>query len=230
MSIASDLARSRVRLDEERAAGLALRQAKQSLAGDSLPHRVHVGEETIRTDLLSYHCAFCHAFCLVSDRSLALLPHRATDGAAILDSADRHFRLRLDRGEVKAIRRARGVEKQWRWKCRQCGLPVVYQCEDWQDVGGQQRPHAPLLYVVEGAVVGWEELQAEGVAAAAAGDGATQDADEGGESRAALGRSEEEEELRREVEALRQRSMADTAQATSLSTAPPSAAESSGTT
>ena len=218
MSIASDLARGRLRLDEERAAGAALRQAKQSLAGESQPHRVHASEETIRTDLLSYHCTFCHAFCLVVDRTLALLPHRSTDGAAILVTADRHFRLRLDKGEVKAVRRARGVEKQWRWKCRQCALPVVYQCEDWQEAGGVQPPPAQLLYIVEGAVVGWDELQAE-TTAADAGEGAAQDGDERGGRRGVVGRSEEEEELLREIEALRQQ------QSTTSGAAPPSTAE-----
>jgi hypothetical protein len=203
MSIASDLARGRLRLDEERAAGQALRQAKQSLAGESHPHHVHASEETIRTDLLSYHCTYCHAFCLVVDRSLALLPHRSTDGAAVLVTADRHFRLRLDRGEVKAVRRPRGVEKQWRWKCRQCGLPVVYQCEDWQDAGAQRPPQAQLLYIVEGAVVSWEEMQAESTGGDA-GEGAMQDGDERGASRGGAGRSAEEEELLREIEGLRQ--------------------------
>ena len=213
MSIASDLARGRLRLDEERAAGAALRQAKQSLAGESQPHRVHASEETIRTDLLSYHCTFCHAFCFVVDRSLALLPHRSTDGAAILVTAERHFRLRLDRGEVRAVRRPRGVEKQWRWKCWQCDLPVVYQCEDW-DAARQQLPHAQLLYIVEGAVVGWDEMQAE-TAGGDAGEGVTHDREERGASRGGVGRSAEEEELLKEIEALRQQQTSSTISAQS---------------
>ena len=220
MSIASELAVGRARFESERAAGFALRQAKQSLhnskgAHDPLHLRIHASEELYRTDLLSYHCAHCLAFVLVVDQPLPSTPHRSTDGAAILITAERHFRLRVDRGEVRAVRRARGVEKQWRWKCRQCGLPVAYQSEEWQ---GDTAGTSALLYIVEGAVVSWEEMEREG-ATAGEGEGGVGRGDaegEGGRVRDRLAggakRSEEEEELLREIEALRQRASMLTAQ------------------
>ena len=223
MSIASELAVSRARFESERAAGLALRQAKQSLHSkgplDTLHHRIHASEETFRNDLISYHCTYCHAFVLVLDAPLPTTPHRSTDGAAILITAERHLRMRVDRGEVRAVRRARGVEKQWRWKCRQCGLPVAYQCEEWQ---GDTAGSAALLYVMDAAVVSWEDVEADGGAAAGQGGGggagAGGAAAEGEGARVREGpaggvqRSAEEEELQREIEALRQRTAMATAQ------------------
>ena len=181
-AIASQLEAGRAQLEAEKTAGLALLHAKQSAVAAADPQNsrmrsfiAHAADERLTTDFLSYHCACCSQYALIIDAPLSSLPARHSDAAAIVVRRRRTVRLKADHGDVRAIRRERGVEKQWRWACRQCKQPIAYQSEPWQDrgsrrSGGQQHGAegkekegddgadvADLLYIMKGALVGFDE-------------------------------------------------------------------------
>jgi len=76
-------------------------------------------------------CSCCSTYAMVLAVPLEGLPRRATDGALVLAAAD----VLPASQKVTAlpeihIRRAAGIEKQWRSSCTQCGLLLYYRCED----------------------------------------------------------------------------------------------------
>ena len=138
MSVAaalSALERSKAQFEAEKAAGAALRQQKlidvrnNPLHSRMRSHLAHTADEQIQRTFTTLHCTHCTHYAAILSASLSALPRRLTDSAHILQTERHMFKLKLDRGSVVALRRERGVEKQWRWNCRQCGLPVAYQCE-----------------------------------------------------------------------------------------------------
>ena len=218
----SALERSKAQLEAEKAAGSALRQQKlidqrnNPLHSRMRSHLAHAADEQIQRTFSTLHCTHCTHYTAILSTTLASLPVRHTDGAHILQT-DRHmFKLKVDRGSVVALRRERGVEKQWRWNCRQCGLPVAYQCEPPADdsegdrgrrkgtVGGgegktvkeekkeeednEQWP--PIIYVIKGALTTAEEQSER--------DGEEQQSTEGGRQ----GRGPEAADERRSIEEL----------------------------
>ena len=135
----SALERSKAVLEAEKVAGAALRQQKMidvrnnPLHSRMRSHLAHAADEQIQSTFNTLHCTHCTHYTAILSTAISQLPTRHTDGAHILQT-DRHmFKLKVKRGSVVALRRERGVEKQWRWNCRQCGLPVAYQCEPPRD-------------------------------------------------------------------------------------------------
>lgn len=70
---------------------------------------------------------------LVIDRNLSTLPRRKTDNAIIIRSQDtpttkaRIFKLNATSGPPIFIQRDGGHERQWKFHCPRCTLPVGYQ-------------------------------------------------------------------------------------------------------
>lgn len=76
-----------------------------------------------------YYCSLCGAYNLVTTAPLAELKIRRTDKAIIVpDDQKVKFQRYFAAGSVVRIRRNGGVERQWRWTCKECGVPVAYQC------------------------------------------------------------------------------------------------------
>ncbi|KAK0183740.1 hypothetical protein F5146DRAFT_252349 [Armillaria mellea] len=79
-----------------------------------------------------YYC-ICGEFILVIDKSLTALPKRKTDGAIVVRSQDsddakaRVFKLNANRSDPVLIERQGGHERQYRFLCPRCTLPVAYQ-------------------------------------------------------------------------------------------------------
>lgn len=71
---------------------------------------------------------------LVIDRNLSTLPRRKTDGAIIIRSKDtpttkaRIYKLNATTSGPVLIQRSGGHERQWKFHCPRCTLPVGYQC------------------------------------------------------------------------------------------------------
>ncbi|PIL37065.1 hypothetical protein GSI_00757 [Ganoderma sinense ZZ0214-1] len=98
-----------------------------------------------------YYC-ICGEFILVIDKSLTALPRRQTDGAVVIRSQDasdakaRVFKLNATAKDPILIERQGGHEKQYRFHCPRCALPVAYQSTPPPVKSG------PYLYVFKGAL------------------------------------------------------------------------------
>ncbi|KAI0303260.1 hypothetical protein BC826DRAFT_339358 [Russula brevipes] len=99
-----------------------------------------------------YYC-ICGEFVLVIDAALSSLPRRKTDGAVIVRSQDkdgakaRAFKLNAQPCEPILIERSQGGhERQYRFQCPRCMLPVAYQPNPPPATAG------PFLYIFKGAL------------------------------------------------------------------------------
>ncbi|KAI0068765.1 hypothetical protein BV25DRAFT_1792016 [Artomyces pyxidatus] len=99
-----------------------------------------------------YYC-ICGEFVLVIDKNLTSLPRRQTDGAIIVRSQDtenaaaRVFKLNATPSEPILVERtAGGHERQYRFNCPRCTLPVAYQSTPPPAKSG------PFLYILKGAL------------------------------------------------------------------------------
>ncbi|KAI8817911.1 uncharacterized protein EV422DRAFT_197483 [Fimicolochytrium jonesii] len=75
-----------------------------------------------------YYCKFCGEYVLIIDKRIHKLPRRPTDNASVI-TKQRTFKLNLKRGTTRIIKRSTGYEKQCRWECPRCDLPVAYDQE-----------------------------------------------------------------------------------------------------
>ncbi|KII95053.1 hypothetical protein PLICRDRAFT_33880 [Plicaturopsis crispa FD-325 SS-3] len=98
-----------------------------------------------------YYC-ICGEFILVIDKSLATLPKRKTDGAIIVRAQDsdagkaRVFKLNATNGDPILLERSGGHERQYRFHCPRCTLPVGYQSTPPPAKSG------PFVYIIAGAL------------------------------------------------------------------------------
>ncbi|KAH9853576.1 hypothetical protein C2E23DRAFT_821896 [Lenzites betulinus] len=98
-----------------------------------------------------YYC-ICGEFILVIDKSLATLPRRQADGATVIrchdteDAKARVFKLNGAPKDPILVERQGGHEKQYRFHCPRCALPVAYQTTPPPAKSG------PFLYVFKGAL------------------------------------------------------------------------------
>ncbi|KIO31055.1 hypothetical protein M407DRAFT_241961 [Tulasnella calospora MUT 4182] len=107
--------------------------------------------ESSTASLKVWYC-LCGEFLLVIDKNLKKLPRRKTDGAVMLRCRDTPsskaavFKLNVAECDPVLIKRTNGYERQWRYACTRCSLPVAYQTA----------PHpiksAPFLYLVWGSM------------------------------------------------------------------------------
>ncbi|KAF8484911.1 hypothetical protein DFH94DRAFT_791926 [Russula ochroleuca] len=99
-----------------------------------------------------YYC-ICGEFILVIDAALSSLPRRQTDGAIIVRSQDKDgakakaFKLNAQPRDPILIERSQGGhERQYRFQCPRCTLPVAYQPNPPPATAG------PFLYIFKGAL------------------------------------------------------------------------------
>ncbi|XP_073822005.1 STING ER exit protein [Musca autumnalis] len=74
-----------------------------------------------------YYC-LCGKLSLILNCSLEKLPLRRTDGARVINGKQHAHKLTYLEGGIEYIRRKeKGIEKQYRFNCKSCKLPLYYR-------------------------------------------------------------------------------------------------------
>jgi hypothetical protein len=80
-----------------------------------------------------YYC-LCGQMAVILDRKLEALPLRPGDGARVVDGKKHAHKIKLEFDETVYIKKAKGIEKQHRYKCQGCGLQIFYRHQPDKDV------------------------------------------------------------------------------------------------
>ncbi len=134
--------------------------------------RAQRGERARKTPGLV--CVLTHAPAARASRAarkLADLPKRSTGDHAVSEATEL-LKVSLVRGDAKRIRRAGGIERQYRLNCPECGVFIAYRPVPYDEP-------SPLFYIVSDAltttlaeVARYKESQVELPACLASADGA----------------------------------------------------------
>jgi len=82
-----------------------------------------VGEK----QLFSFYCSICGEHGVTSEVDCFKLPRRRTDKAIAMEESVHFHKKYANFGERILLRRQNGVEKQYRFYCRQCRQPLGYR-------------------------------------------------------------------------------------------------------
>eukprot|EP00359_Climacostomum_virens_P004683 CAMPEP_0204905508 /NCGR_PEP_ID=MMETSP1397-20131031/5458_1 /ASSEMBLY_ACC=CAM_ASM_000891 /TAXON_ID=49980 /ORGANISM="Climacostomum Climacostomum virens, Strain Stock W-24" /LENGTH=190 /DNA_ID=CAMNT_0052074393 /DNA_START=293 /DNA_END=863 /DNA_ORIENTATION=- len=113
---------------------------------------------TYEAPLNIYYCSLCGAHVLVTNQEVQKLNRRRTDKAFIFTEDDGVFQRYMTPGETVYLRRKGGIEKQYRWNCKECGVFVAYQAVAHATLFGneiaplervQKLGTKPVLYVLK---------------------------------------------------------------------------------
>merc|ERR1712048_1050266 len=77
--------------------------------------------------LFTFYCSICGELSVTCDADVKVMPRRSTDSAIALDEAMFFHKKYANFGERILLRRQNGVEKQYRFYCRQCRQPLGYR-------------------------------------------------------------------------------------------------------
>ena len=104
------------------------------------------------SDLTVYYCMACGESNLIVGPGVVLtaLPKRKTDGAHVLEKGSTVFKLKTVAFETKLLRREKGYERQFRFSCWNCKVPIGYTCEEGDD--------AKLSYILPDALGSQSDL------------------------------------------------------------------------
>lgn len=79
---------------------------------------------------------------LILDCPLEKLPLRKRDGSRVIDGSKHAHKLTCDPDDIIYLRRPEGIEKQYRQKCKRCGLWLYYH----------HQGNSSIMFVVDGAI------------------------------------------------------------------------------
>lgn len=97
----------------------------------------------VSTAVYVYYC-LCGQLALILDTTLENLPLRRIDHARVIDSKIHAYKLSCTEGDEVFLRREKGVERQFRQKCKSCGLWLFYN---------HVKKDVKITFVVDGALV-----------------------------------------------------------------------------
>jgi len=97
--------------------------------------------------LFVYFC-ICGQLALIIDSELNKLPLRPKDHSRVIDSAKHSCKLSCEDGDEVFLKRQKGLERQFRKKCKGCGLWLFYQHE---------KRNSKVTFIVDGALVKGKE-------------------------------------------------------------------------
>lgn len=75
----------------------------------------------------TYYCSYCLEPSLLIDAKLPSLKLRKADGARVMQEDKHLFKRMMNEGEIKYIKREKGIERQYRLVCKECGLLLCYR-------------------------------------------------------------------------------------------------------
>eukprot|EP00386_Alphamonas_edax_P004368 GDKI01013855.1.p1 GENE.GDKI01013855.1~~GDKI01013855.1.p1 ORF type:complete len:179 (+),score=31.96 GDKI01013855.1:125-661(+) len=94
------------------------------------------------------HCAKCNTHLAITDMDLFDIPRRRTDNAVVIDFSTAIVKLNSEVAEESiAIRREKGIERQWKHSCKECQTPIGYQCVD------PKKAELKLMYLKDSAII-----------------------------------------------------------------------------
>ncbi|CAH1957004.1 unnamed protein product [Acanthoscelides obtectus] len=111
----------------------------RSIACSDIKDQEEYGDEK---PLHIYYC-ICGQMTLILDCSIEKLPLRKRDGARVLDGANHAHKITCDLDETVHIKRADGIERQHRLKCKKCGLLLYYKHD----------PSSSVSFIVNGSLI-----------------------------------------------------------------------------
>merc|ERR1711862_1037375 len=120
MTLAELKRRQREELAEELEEGVSKRFKIQNFTSED---SILVGDKK----LFTCYCSICGELAVTCDADVKTLPRRSTDRALALDEAMYFHKKYANFGEKILLKRQNGVEKQFRFYCRQCRQPLGYR-------------------------------------------------------------------------------------------------------
>lgn len=88
-----------------------------------------------KTSPLHIFYCLCGQMSLILDAPLEILPLRRVDGARVVDGKKNTHKFKMEPSETVFIEReGKGIEKQHRFKCIRCSLPLFYRHATESDV------------------------------------------------------------------------------------------------
>lgn len=84
-------------------------------------------EEYNETKPLHIYYCICGQMSLILDCTIDRLPLRPTDGARVIDGSKHAHKITSDPDETVYLKREKGIERQYRLKCKKCAIPIFYK-------------------------------------------------------------------------------------------------------
>lgn len=84
-------------------------------------------EEYNETKPLHIYYCLCGQMSLILDCTVDRLPLRPTDEARVIDGSKHAHKINADPDETVYLKREKGIERQYRLKCKKCAIPIYYK-------------------------------------------------------------------------------------------------------